>query len=167
MELQKIKVILGWLDGTDIEEIEVCEGEDSLRIIRKVVPEVVPGVPIELPPHPHRPDDGHHIAPKQQPSAPWKAQGQSEEQFSGDSAKQYQVVQSPIVGTFYAAPASDAPPYVSDGDRVFKGDVLCIVEAMKTMNHIESPCDGIVRKVLLEDGMPVEFGQELVSIEKF
>jgi len=73
-------------------------------------------------------------------------------------------VKSPIVGTFYRAPDPTAPPFVKEGDRVKKGQVLCIVEAMKLMNEIESEVDGEILRILVENGHPVEFGQELFAI---
>lgn len=75
------------------------------------------------------------------------------------------IVTSPLVGTFYVAPAEDAEPYVSVGDHVKKGQVLAIVEAMKLMNEIESDFDGVVKKVLVQDGEPVEYGQPLFCLE--
>lgn len=74
-------------------------------------------------------------------------------------------IRAPIVGTFYRAPAPDAPPYVKEGDRVEKGQVLCIIEAMKLMNEIESEVSGIVRKILVQNGEPVEYGQPLFLIQ--
>jgi len=74
-------------------------------------------------------------------------------------------VRAPIVGTFYRAPAPDAPPYVKEGDRVEKGQVLCIIEAMKLMNEIESEVSGIVKKILVKNGEPVEYGQPLFLIQ--
>jgi acetyl-CoA carboxylase biotin carboxyl carrier protein len=74
------------------------------------------------------------------------------------------VIKSPIVGTFYRSPAPDAPAYVNLGDRVRKGQVVCIVEAMKLMNQIESDVEGVVAEVLIENGQPVQFGQELIRL---
>lgn len=74
-------------------------------------------------------------------------------------------VRAPIVGTFYRAPAPDAPPYVKEGDRVEKGQVICIIEAMKLMNEIESEVSGIVKKILVQNGEPVEYGQPLFLIQ--
>ena len=74
------------------------------------------------------------------------------------------LIKSPLVGTFYAAPAQDAEPFVKIGDRVKKGQVLAIVEAMKMMNEIESDCDGTVADILVDNGAPVEFGQPLFKI---
>jgi acetyl-CoA carboxylase biotin carboxyl carrier protein len=79
---------------------------------------------------------------------------------------QYHEVRSPIVGTFYCAPAPDAEPYVEIGQSVKTGSVLCIVEAMKLMNEIESDCDGTVVKIIAENGKPVEYNQILFLIEK-
>jgi acetyl-CoA carboxylase biotin carboxyl carrier protein len=76
-------------------------------------------------------------------------------------------IKSPMVGTFYRAPAPDADPYVREGDRVEKGQVVCIVEAMKLMNEIESEVNGIVKKILVENAKPVEFNQDLFLIEPF
>ena len=74
------------------------------------------------------------------------------------------VIKSPLVGTFYAAPAADAKPFVKIGDRVKKGQVLAIVEAMKMMNEIESDCDGTISEILVTNGSPVEYGQPLFRI---
>jgi acetyl-CoA carboxylase biotin carboxyl carrier protein len=82
------------------------------------------------------------------------------------SESQYHEVRSPIVGTFYSAPAPDAEPYVEIGQKVKVGSVMCIVEAMKLMNEIESDCEGTVVKVVVENGKPVEYNQVLFLIEK-
>lgn len=74
-------------------------------------------------------------------------------------------VEAPLVGIFYSAPAPDAPPYVEVGQRVSKGDTLCIIEAMKTMNEITSPCDGVISRILVQPGDMVEYKQTLVVIE--
>ncbi|MEZ0323622.1 MAG: acetyl-CoA carboxylase biotin carboxyl carrier protein [Hydrogenothermaceae bacterium] len=79
--------------------------------------------------------------------------------------KNYHVIKSPLVGTFYRAPSPGAPPFVEEGDTVSKGQVLCIIEALKVMNEIESDVDGKVVKILVENGQPVEYGQELFYIE--
>lgn len=83
---------------------------------------------------------------------------------SSDADKKYVEIKSPMVGTFYAAPAPDAPPYVKVGDRVSVGQVVCIVEAMKLMNEIESEVTGSIAKVMVENAQPVEFGQILFLI---
>jgi acetyl-CoA carboxylase biotin carboxyl carrier protein len=75
-------------------------------------------------------------------------------------------VKSPLVGTFYRAPSPTSPPFVQQGQKVKKGDILCIIEAMKVMNEIKSDYDGIVKEILVENGKPVEFGQVLFIISK-
>lgn len=82
-----------------------------------------------------------------------------------EEKKNYHVIKSPLVGTFYRAPSPGAEPFVKEGDFVKKGQVLCIIEAMKVMNEIESDVDGIVEKILVENGKPVEYGQELFWIK--
>lgn len=83
---------------------------------------------------------------------------------AGKNSK-YQEIKSPMVGTFYRAPAPDAPPYVDKGQAVKKGDVVCIIEAMKLMNEIKAEFAGVVKDILVENGEPVEFGQSLFLIE--
>ncbi|WP_028950242.1 acetyl-CoA carboxylase biotin carboxyl carrier protein [Sulfurihydrogenibium subterraneum] len=89
----------------------------------------------------------------------------SETQVKEQSQKKYHVIKSPLVGTFYRSPSPGAPPFVEEGDMVSKGQVLCIIEALKVMNEIESDVDGRVAKILVENGQPVEYGQELFYIE--
>jgi acetyl-CoA carboxylase biotin carboxyl carrier protein len=89
----------------------------------------------------------------------------SETQVKEGTQKKYHVIKSPLVGTFYRSPSPGAPPFVEEGDMVSKGQVLCIIEALKVMNEIESDVDGKVAKILVENGQPVEYGQELFYIE--
>jgi len=88
-----------------------------------------------------------------------------EEKTEEGEEKNYYVVESPMVGTFYRAPSPGAEPFVKEGDFVEKGQILCIIEALKVMNEIESEVSGIVRKILVENGQPVEYGQPLFYIE--
>lgn len=99
-----------------------------------------------------------------------KTQHQLEQNTTPETAlpqkeNKYHIIKSPLVGTFYRAPSPGAPPFVEVGDRVSKGQVLCIIEALKVMNEIESDVDGKVVKILVENGQPVEYGQELFYIE--
>lgn len=82
-----------------------------------------------------------------------------------EQKQKYHVIKSPLVGTFYRSPSPGAPPFVEEGDTVSKGQILCIIEALKVMNEIESDVDGRVAKILVENGQPVEYGQELFYIE--
>ena len=97
-----------------------------------------------------------------------KAMSLAADASSGDSEEDEDedafIIKSPLVGTFYAAPAADAKPFVKIGDRVKKGQVLAIVEAMKMMNEIESDCDGTISEILVTNGAPVEYGQPLFRI---
>lgn len=110
------------------------------------------------------------VSPSQDREIPFAADaglGQSGESAGGPDAAAVsgKIVTSPLVGTFYVAPAEGAEPYVRVGDSVQKGQVLAIVEAMKLMNEIESDFDGVVKKILVQDGEPVEYGQPLFSLE--
>ena len=98
------------------------------------------------------------------PSQPVPAKEQEQREEKEESAG-YFVVESPMVGTFYRAPAPGAEPFVKEGDYVEKGQTLCIIEALKVMNEIESEVSGVVRKILVENGQPVEYGQPLFYIE--
>lgn len=107
-------------------------------------------------------ETGHGSAPVSQPTAAVSAPAAEPEEPLYDGT----VVPSPLVGTFYAASAPDAPPMVQAGDTVKKGDTLCIIEAMKVMNEIESPCDGVVNRVLAVNGDLVEYNQPLFIIKE-
>jgi acetyl-CoA carboxylase biotin carboxyl carrier protein len=147
MNLKEIREILELLKGTDVAELEVVRGEDILRIRRGPTGEMrqVPAAP--PPPSPGGP-------PAEAPAVP-----------ATESPKpSFKEVVSPIVGTFYRAPAPDATPFVEVGSRVTKGQVLCIVEAMKIMNQIESDASGVVVAILVENAQPVAYGQTLFHI---
>lgn len=138
MNLKEIKEILELLKGSDVTELEVARGENMLRVRRGSAAEVRPAA-----------------APPPPPPAAVKA--------SAPKANVKEIV-SPIVGTFYRAPAPDAAPFVEVGARVTKGQVLCIVEAMKIMNQIESEATGTVAAILVENAQPVAYGQPLFHI---
>ncbi len=147
MDLRKIKSLIQLLEESDIAEIEIAEGEESVRISRvgsAVVP--MPPVPVPVP------------APATDPSP------DSEEEPPGDDLPAGHRVVSPMVGTFYTAPSPGAQPFVNVGDSVAEGDTLCIVEAMKMLNRIEADQSGTVRAILVENATPVEYGQALFII---
>ena len=144
MNLKEIKEILDLLKGSDVSELEVARGENVLKVRRGQAPEV------------------RHAAPAPPPPAP-AAEPSRAEQPPAPKANVKEIV-SPIVGTFYRAPAPDASPFVEVGTRVTKGQVLCIVEAMKIMNQIESDAGGTVAAILVENGQPVAYGQPLFHI---
>ncbi len=146
MNLKEIREILELLKGTDVTELEVVRGEDVLKIRRGTPGEAGPVAVVKAPPPPPV-AEAPPPAPPKEPSEP-----------------AFKEVVSPIVGTFYRAPAPDAAPFVEVGSRVTKGQVLCIVEAMKIMNQIESDTGGVVVAILVENAQPVAYGQPLFHI---
>jgi len=155
MDIRKIKKLIELIDETGVAEIEIHEGEESVRISRYgnspaathiQVPTQAMPAPMAAPPAASAPT-----------AAP--ANVEEEETITGH------VVKAPIVGTLYIAPTPDADPFVEEGDEVNVGDTLCIIEAMKMMNQIEADKAGVLRKRLLENGQPVEFGQPLFIID--
>ena len=153
MDLRKIKKLIEMLQESDLNEIEVKEGEESVRINRKKESVIHASTPISV---------GQNL---NQSSAPL-TQTDSSEVENGQAAKDLNHITSPMVGTFYRKPAPDKEPFIEVGQTVKKGDTVCIIEAMKMMNQVKSEFDGKVIAINIEDGDPVEFGQELISIEK-
>ena len=148
MDIRKVKKLIELLEESNLSEIEVTEGEDSVRITRSLNQRQ------ELQPV-------QYNVPKteqQQPSSPQQSTTSTDSKPSGHQVK------SPMVGTFYASPAPDSPSFVSKGKKVSAGDILCIIEAMKMMNQIEADKSGIISEIFVEDGQPVEFDQPLFSI---
>lgn len=157
MDLDIIKKLIKMVDSSGITDLAIEEGELKIRISKKV------RIQSSNTPQTYL----HYSNPGSEPavSAVESTQKQNEELTSGN-ANLYEI-HSPIVGTFYRAPAPDSDPYVQVGETVTKGTVLCIVEAMKLMNEIESDVDGKVVKIFVENGKPVEYNQPLFLIEKF
>lgn len=153
MDLRKIKKLIEMLQESDLNEIEVKEGEESVRINRKKEGVIHTSTPISL---------GQNL---NQSSAPLP-QTDSSEIESEQAAEDLNHITSPMVGTFYRKPAPDKEPFIEVGQTVKKGDTVCIIEAMKMMNQVKSEFDGKVIAINIEDGDPVEFGQELISIEE-
>ena len=153
MDLRKIKKLIEMLQESDLNEIEVKEGEESVRINRKKESVIHASTPISV---------GQNL---NQSSAPLP-QTDSPEMENGQAAEDLNHITSPMVGTFYRKPAPDKEPFIEVGQTVKKGDTVCIIEAMKMMNQVKSEFDGKVIAINIEDGDPVEFGQELISIEK-
>jgi len=156
MDIRKIKKLLELLEESSIAEIEIHEGEESVRITRvSQTQQTIVQVPgAEIPAAPPSAAPRPETAPPAEAEAP-----QPEEELKGH------VVRSPMVGTFYRAPAPGAKPFVEVGQHVNVGDTLCIIEAMKILNQIEADKSGTVTKILVEDGQPVEYGQPLFVIE--
>jgi acetyl-CoA carboxylase biotin carboxyl carrier protein len=148
MDLRKLKTLIELVETSGIAELEIQEGEERVRITRALAPihaSTLPGMALPVAaPEPPRPV----AAPE--PARPSEPEGH--------------IVKSPMVGTFYRAASPGANPFVGVGDSVKEGDTLCIVEAMKLMNEIESDAAGVIKAVLVENGQPVEFGQPLFVI---
>ncbi len=149
MDLRKLKTLIDLVADSDIAELEVTEGESKVRIAKN---SSVQGQPIMV----QQPavTTVTAPAPAAAPAAPAAAPAEPE----GN------VVKSPMVGTFYSASAPGNPPYVQVGSTVKAGDTLCIIEAMKLLNEVEAESAGTIKKILVENGTPVEFGQPLFII---
>ncbi|CAH0524399.1 acetyl-CoA carboxylase biotin carboxyl carrier protein [Vibrio hippocampi] len=153
MDIRKIKKLIELVEESGIAELEISEGEESVRISRSTPAHLAPA-PIQYAAAP---------APAVAPAAPVAAAPVAEE--AAPAAPTGHQVLSPMVGTFYRAPSPDSKSFIEVGQSVNAGDTLCIVEAMKMMNQIESDKSGVVTAILVEDGQPVEFDQPLVIIE--
>ena len=149
MNLKEIREILELLKGSDVTELEVVRGENVLKVRRGPSGEMHPVAVVQTPTPPRTAPAAEAPAPPPEKEPPKTA---------------FKEIVSPIVGTFYRAPAPDAAPFVEVGSRVTKGQVLCIVEAMKIMNQIESDASGVVMAILVENAQPVAYGQPLFHI---
>ncbi len=155
MDIRKVKKLIELLDESGISEIEITEGEDSVRITRNS-PSVVAPAPAYVTPAYAVP------APEAPPAAP---PATAAAPAAADDSDGYAVT-APMVGTFYAASSPGSPPFVQVGDHVNEGDTLCIVEAMKMMNQIEAEVSGTVKSIRVQSGDPVEYGQILFVIDQ-
>ena len=149
MDIRKVKKLIELLDESGIAEIEITEGEESVRISR-----YSPNAPVAA--APATPVPAPVVAA--QVAAPLVAPAEVEDDG-------YELT-SPMVGTFYAASSPGAASYVQVGDRVNEGDTLCIIEAMKMMNQIETDVAGVIKSIRVQNGEPVEFGQTLFVIDQ-
>lgn len=152
MDIRKIKKLIELLEESDLSEIEIKEGEESIRLSRNTAVSMAPTLP--APP----------VAQPVQPVSTVTAE-MTPEATTVPSLPSGQMVVAPMVGTFYRASAPGAQPFVELGQAVKKGDTLCIIEAMKMMNPIESDLDGTVAAILINNGEPVEYGQPLFVIQ--
>ncbi len=162
MDIRKIKRLIELLDESGVHEIEISEGEESVRITRNA---------------PHPPPQPAYAAPAAAPQ-PGPAPAPAEAGAAGGAAAsaaaeqaeeaadepEGEPIRSPMVGTFYRAPSPTAKPFVEEQQRVKAGDTLCIIEAMKMLNQIEADRDGMISAVLVENGQPVEYDQPLFLI---
>ncbi len=156
MDIRKVKKLIELLEESGIAEIEINEGEESVRISR--YPTSGPAMPVQQ--QFAAPVAAPAPAPAAAPVAETAADTTDE-----NCAISGHTVDSPMVGTYYGAPSPGAPDFIKVGDSVSQGDTICIIEAMKILNQIESDKSGIVKAILVENAQPVEFGQPLVVIE--
>jgi len=148
MDIRKVKKLIELLEESNIAEIEIKEGEESVRISRNYPgsvsqPQVFAAAPVQM---------SAALAPAAAPAP------QAKPAFNGDP------VNSPMVGTFYRSPSPSSPAFIEVGKTVKATDVICIIEAMKMMNQIEAGKAGVIEAILVEDGQPVEYDQPLVII---
>ena len=148
MDIRKVKKLIEMLEASEIDEIEIQEGEESVRISRsRAAPEPAPaGVRSVEPPRPPAEAPAPEVADATEPEE--------------------NIVKAPMVGIFYESQAPGKPSFVELGQTVKEGDVLCIIEAMKIMNQVEAERGGVVSKIMVENGEPVEYGQPLFIIRE-
>lgn len=161
MDLKIIENLLNLIAKSEVNEVSIEEGDFKIKVKKKADIEQ-PSVPVQyqMPAQTVQQSAGSQQQAPQQPAQPEEESGDQEEsdQPSGE------VVKSPIVGTFYRSPSPDEDPFVKVGDQIEKGQTICIVEAMKIMNEIESDYSGEIKKILVEDAEPVEYDQPLFII---
>lgn len=153
MDIRKVKKLIEMLEESKISEIEIHEGEESVRISRNSSASAQPQSYVQVSGPEHvRPvaKDGDNVA-----TAPEK-----------NAEPDGHMIRSPMVGIFYSSPAPDKPLFTEPGKEVKAGDIVCIIEAMKIMNQIEADADGTVIRVMVENGAPVEYGQPLYLLRK-
>jgi acetyl-CoA carboxylase biotin carboxyl carrier protein len=152
MDLRKLKKLIDLVQESGIAELEITEGEEKVKIVKGGAAVVPSLAAVHGSPHP-----AAHAEPPR-PASPTAPPSEPE------PAQEGQLVKAPMVGTFYRSPSPDAKPFVEVGQTVKKGDTVCIVEAMKLMNEIETDVSGVVKAVLVENGQPVEYGQPLFLV---
>ncbi|WP_419532988.1 acetyl-CoA carboxylase biotin carboxyl carrier protein [Endozoicomonas sp.] len=154
MDIRKVKKLIELLEESGIDELEIHEGEESVRISRYSKNAPLAAAPIAYP----------AAAPAPAPAAAPAAAEAAAPVSAAEPVVSGHQVKSPMVGTFYSSPSPDAPEFAKVGQQVKEGDVLCIVEAMKMMNQIKADKSGTIDAVLVENGQPVEFDQPLFTI---
>jgi len=151
MDIRKVKKLIELLDESGIAEIEINEGEESVRISR--YPTAGAAMPMQ------------QFAAPMPAAAPVAAAPAEAESTTDSPAISGHTVNAPMVGTFYTSASPGAPVFCKIGDSVSEGDTVCIIEAMKILNQIEADKSGVIKAILVENAQPVEFGQPLIVIE--
>lgn len=160
MDIRKIRKLIELIEETGVAEIEIREGEESVRINRysgQMSTQVVMASPMQ--------QQAAYPTPANATIDATAHQAQASQAAAELSAANSHIVHSPMVGTFYVAPSPGASPFVEIGQKIKAGDVLCIIEAMKMLNQIEADKSGIVKQRLVDNGEPIEFNQPLFTIE--
>lgn len=168
MDLKLVENLLNLIADSDVDEVSIEEGEFKIKVKKQAEQEqqdtafaaIPPQYQIPAQPQPQQPAN----PPVQQQESNQQPASSAEEETAEE--EQYDTITSPIVGTFYRSPSPDSDPFIEVGDNVEEGQTVCIVEAMKIMNEIESEKSGEIKEVLVEDAQPVEFEQPLFKIEK-
>jgi acetyl-CoA carboxylase biotin carboxyl carrier protein len=149
MDIRKVKKLIELLEESGIAEIEIKEGEESVRISRygnNSAPQQV------------------HYAPAPAPAPVATTPAITDEAEAADALPSGHILKSPMVGTFYTSPSPTAPAFCKVGDQVNEGETVCIIEAMKILNQIEADKSGTIKAILVDNASPVEFGQPLIVI---
>ena len=156
MDIRKVKKLIEMLEESQLNEIEIKEGEESVKLVKATT------VPVQ-----EQIVTSNIAATASQPTAMNEVTSveSDTEELTEPETISGKTIDSPMVGTFYAAPNPGAKDFVSVGDKISEGDVLCIIEAMKMMNEVKADSSGTVKQVLIENAEPVEFGQPLFVIE--
>ena len=149
MDLRKLKKLIDLVEESGISELELTEGEEKVRISRALMHSAPPAI---------------QYMPAQQPSTPLPIASAAATAPAAPAEPEGHVVKSPMVGTFYRSSSPDSKAFVDVGSKVAAGETLCIIEAMKLLNEIESDFAGTIKKILVENGQPVEYGEPLFII---
>ena len=157
MDIRKVRKLIELLEESKVSEIEIKENDESIRISRHL--------PHQLLPQPQLQPQHFVAAPPPPPVIAAPPMPEPVAPAATNTEDLHHVIKSPMVGIFYAATAPGEPEFATVGQRVSTGDILCIIEAMKMMNQIEADVSGTIRKVLVDNGQPVEFGQPLFTLE--
>ena len=156
MDLRKLKTLIDLVSESGVAELEITEGDDRVKIVNRVgaapVAAAAPAV-IATP-----------VVAFAAPAAAPAPAVAAEPAAAPVAAEDTRTINSPMVGTFYRAPSPGAKPFADVGQKVKAGDTVCIIEAMKLLNEIETEYDGVIKEILVENGQPVEFGQPLFVI---
>ena len=153
MDIRKVKKLIEMLEESNLEEIEIQEGEESVRLVKNKPNNLISNQPVYT-------ESIQSIEDRTPERSKEVSEEPVENEDSGD------LINSPMVGTFYASASPGSKPFISVGDHVNEGDVVCIVEAMKMMNEIKSEFSGEVLSINVENSQPVEYGQTLFEISK-